>query len=113
MFDKFIQYVPMSRGANPETIKINKVGRMQFNKSFLVQNKVNNQRFVQLFYSKADNQVLLKFSPTRVDNCMVLGKETLLLTCERFFINMGIKFKPDDYKPKKLDEGIFVIQLEQ
>jgi len=111
MFDKFIQYVPMARGANPETVKINKAGKMQFNKSFLVQNKLNGQRYIQLFYSREDKQILIKFSAIKTDSSMAIGKETLLLTCERFFKSMDIKFEPDDYKAKKIDESVFLIQL--
>lgn len=109
----FLVYQPKTSG-NKNFIKINKDYTMRFSKAFLVENKLENAKFVQFCYDRKNNAIALSFSNIQISNSFKIAELTKMIATQSAFKFAELYPKEGDYAYEKCDDGnrtLFIIKL--
>lgn len=109
----FLTYQPKTSG-DKNFIKIGKDFTIRFSKAFLVENKLDNAKFVQFGYDRKNNAVCLSFSNIQISNSLKIADATKIISTQSAFKFAELYPKAGDYSYEKCDDGdrdIYIIKL--
>ena len=109
----FLTYQPKTSG-DKNFIKIDKNLTIRFSKAFLVENKLENAKFVQFCYDRKNSVVGLSFSNIQISNSLKISDATKMIATQSAFKFAEIYPKAGDYSYEKCDDGdrtVYVIKI--